>query len=209
MRFEAMAAAAACVVAMPASAATYDVNAVIPAYVERIPEGGTPTIYTAPLDRTVTVQAGDILNLNITFGRTLYSPKFPQISFGASPVPFGSNLLVALMSERIIDYVGPELIEFPYGPDGAIYRQLAASFQGAPAKPLRAEAVSFSGLYAQFRIISITDRQSGVPLSATLTNASANLSFVPEPATWALMILGFGAVGAALRRRVRSIVPMS
>jgi hypothetical protein len=26
---------------------------------------------------------------------------------------------------------------------------------------------------------------------------------VPEPATWALMIVGFGAVGAALRRRVR------
>lgn len=33
---------------------------------------------------------------------------------------------------------------------------------------------------------------------------SQNLSFasgVPEPATWALMILGFGAVGAAMRRR--------
>jgi len=24
---------------------------------------------------------------------------------------------------------------------------------------------------------------------------------VPEPATWALMILGFGAVGGAMRRR--------
>lgn len=28
-----------------------------------------------------------------------------------------------------------------------------------------------------------------------------SLSAVPEPATWALMILGFGAVGAAMRRR--------
>jgi len=30
------------------------------------------------------------------------------------------------------------------------------------------------------------------------------LAAVPEPATWALMILGFGMVGAALRRRAGS-----
>lgn len=42
------------------------------------------------------------------------------------------------------------------------------------------------------------------------TGTSQNLVFqtapVPEPATWALMILGFGAVGAALRRRQEPIV---
>lgn len=31
-------------------------------------------------------------------------------------------------------------------------------------------------------------------------NGTANLSAVPEPATWALMLLGFGGIGAALRR---------
>ena len=31
--------------------------------------------------------------------------------------------------------------------------------------------------------------------------AAAQLGGVPEPATWALMILGFGAVGGAMRRR--------
>lgn len=30
---------------------------------------------------------------------------------------------------------------------------------------------------------------------------NANIASVPEPASWALMILGFGAAGAALRRR--------
>lgn len=30
---------------------------------------------------------------------------------------------------------------------------------------------------------------------------NANIASVPEPATWGLMILGFGAAGAALRRR--------
>lgn len=33
------------------------------------------------------------------------------------------------------------------------------------------------------------------------------LSFVPEPSTWALMIAGFGAIGAAMRRRVRGRAP--
>lgn len=31
------------------------------------------------------------------------------------------------------------------------------------------------------------------------------LSAVPEPATWAMMMLGFGAVGAAMRRRRRAV----
>lgn len=35
----------------------------------------------------------------------------------------------------------------------------------------------------------------------TLFNYSVNISAAPEPATWALMILGFGAVGYRLRRR--------
>ena len=32
---------------------------------------------------------------------------------------------------------------------------------------------------------------------------SVSLTGVPEPATWAIMVLGFGALGAALRRRRR------
>jgi hypothetical protein len=54
---------------------------------------------------------------------------------------------------------------------------------------------------------------AGVPIATGATrSASANLSLsilspatpvsdVPEPATWAMMILGFGAIGAASRRR--------
>ena len=41
----------------------------------------------------------------------------------------------------------------------------------------------------------------GISGNVTITNAA-----VPEPATWALMILGFGAVGMVLRRRRRPVL---
>jgi hypothetical protein len=33
------------------------------------------------------------------------------------------------------------------------------------------------------------------------------LTAVPEPGTWAMMLLGFGAVGAALRRNRKKLAP--
>lgn len=49
----------------------------------------------------------------------------------------------------------------------------------------------------------IGDNQGGVSLSISPLAAA-----VPEPATWAMMILGFGLVGGALRRR-RSTVALA
>lgn len=45
--------------------------------------------------------------------------------------------------------------------------------------------------------------------SANIDNIVATVAAVPEPATWAMMLIGFGAVGAAMRsqrRRVRTSV---
>ena len=39
------------------------------------------------------------------------------------------------------------------------------------------------------------------PYGPALDNVSLSSMGVPEPSTWALMILGFGLTGAALRRR--------
>lgn len=47
----------------------------------------------------------------------------------------------------------------------------------------------------------VTDRGTAYINNASNLTFSASLAGVPEPATWGLMILGFGAVGGAMRRR--------
>jgi hypothetical protein len=47
----------------------------------------------------------------------------------------------------------------------------------------------------------------GVPVTRYLVDgrASTDQSLVPEPAAWSLMLLGFGALGGALRTRRRAL----
>jgi hypothetical protein len=45
---------------------------------------------------------------------------------------------------------------------------------------------------------------SGLPPIALLDGVS--LTAVPEPATWAMMLLGFGGIGAMIRRRRQTLV---
>lgn len=42
----------------------------------------------------------------------------------------------------------------------------------------------------------------------TAVNFTLKIGSAPEPSTWALMILGFGAIGAAMRRKVRTLYPL-
>ncbi|WP_445191235.1 PEPxxWA-CTERM sorting domain-containing protein [Sphingomonas sp. Tas61C01] len=49
-----------------------------------------------------------------------------------------------------------------------------------------------------------TDRGDVFVSSATGLTLSATIAAVPEPATWAMMLVGFGMMGAAMRYRRRS-----
>lgn len=51
----------------------------------------------------------------------------------------------------------------------------------------------------------IDDGATGLTYNVAARDAFAPTGAVPEPATWALMILGFGAAGAALRGRRRAL----
>jgi len=72
--------------------------------------------------------------------------------------------------------------------------------------------VSFSGLTA--RSVYSATKLDGYVARSTINNGAATgqkefnqgavavAAAIPEPATWGMMILGFGGVGAMLRRRI-------
>ncbi len=59
-----------------------------------------------------------------------------------------------------------------------------------------------------FRLIFGDQSVGGDNQGALLDNISLSIAAVPEPATWAMMILGFGFIGASLRRRKAASVPL-
>ncbi len=68
-----------------------------------------------------------------------------------------------------------------------------------------------SGEEFAFNLLSVTPKfgaNSGKALKGFRGNAGGNFSadLVPEPATWAMMIMGFGGVGAMVRHRRRAAI---
>jgi hypothetical protein len=63
----------------------------------------------------------------------------------------------------------------------------------APVVPLLLTAEAVGALNEVFG--------ANLPALAQIGTVATDLAVVPEPATWGMMILGFGAVGFALRHR--------
>jgi hypothetical protein len=59
----------------------------------------------------------------------------------------------------------------------------------------------FLGATGAFQGVGILDRNLARPINNLTLTGTLDLPAVPEPATWMTMILGFGFIGEALRRR--------
>lgn len=64
----------------------------------------------------------------------------------------------------------------------------------------------FTTVFDQYRVNTVNPFQSGF---VQANSSAAAVAAVPEPSTWALMLLGFGAVGGAMRsaKRKRQFTP--
>ena len=62
---------------------------------------------------------------------------------------------------------------------------------------------AFRGIQSTSTNIRYLTLSGSYILAHSLTVAGAATGAVPEPATWAMMMLGFGAMGASLRRRAK------
>ncbi|QDZ09117.1 PEP-CTERM sorting domain-containing protein [Sphingomonas panacisoli] len=73
----------------------------------------------------------------------------------------------------------------------------AADGQGSRTAMLNTSSFSQVWLISAAQLPA-NDRDDGFKLGQLVVNAAPQ---VPEPATWAMLIMGFGAIGASLRRR--------
>ena len=93
-----------------------------------------------------------------------------------------------------------------FGPGGSLARTVLSS--DGVVSPAQGGLESFSFDFAPFTATSATISASGGDGNYGIAEAQflvgAATTPVPEPATWALMIIGFGLAGAALRRRQRT-----
>ncbi|WP_445193887.1 PEPxxWA-CTERM sorting domain-containing protein [Sphingomonas sp. Tas61C01] len=94
---------------------------------------------------------------------------------------------------------------FPSSIDPVIFGLGISHWQGISFSGLTAGDYSFTcgltcGTTQQWETLT-----SGA-VRITLTSGDIGGGIVPEPATWAMMLLGFGAIGVTMRRRVRQSV---
>ncbi|MBB3693168.1 PEPxxWA-CTERM sorting domain-containing protein [Sphingomonas sp. BK580] len=137
---------------------------------------------------------------DITYVAT--APGGPPLSIGALRLgAFGSGVL-GVNANYQTDGLGDR------GPDSAyVFPDSLTSINFRFSTPLAAGESSYfmfldtdATSYARTAVLDLS--ASGAPISQ-LRSTFGPVAAVPEPATWALMISGFGAVGAALRRQRR------
>ena len=88
----------------------------------------------------------------------------------------------------------------PFGANNLYYLTGPSFVDGSGLGFLTAAGTAVN-LFYQDSASSYRINTTGPFTSSFVTATSAAVAGVPEPATWALMIMGFGGVGAALRRR--------
>lgn len=132
----------------------------------------TNTVYAGPVSSVVTA--------GVEFGAGSFAPAAGSIDVGASSLTFFTNQSATYGTAGFNGY----RIDFAKAIQSV---SLAASSTFSP------NSISFSGNSVFFNLSgqSVQDGQF----------ATINISAVPEPATWGMMIVGFAMVGASLRRR--------
>jgi hypothetical protein len=102
----------------------------------------------------------------------------------------------------------PPLNFIVYNPNGVTFAGIGATF--SPAGVLSAFGTGADDHFAlstggYLFAADIFDKSSGLTYNVAAKYADKIMTSVPEPQTWAMMILGFGAVGAAMRTRRRNL----
>ncbi|MHA6724171.1 PEPxxWA-CTERM sorting domain-containing protein [Sphingomonas sp. RS2018] len=202
-------AAAACVLSSPADAATFvrDLTVNLTGYT--VDQLNSQINVSVPVTAISALSSGDVITGRVQFTngqRLTISDKAPfeffQLLFlGSNGNQFSGSSTVTLLDDQGSRNTGTALGGNSGGGGMVVYG----------SGNLTDSSFSFSGFDYTLTANSVRNSSgattSNVPFgssaffyasNATVTNAVAA---VPEPATWAMMLFGFGGIGFALRRR--------
>lgn len=181
-----------------ALAATVVVNHYDPANI--LPGNVTGELLAAP----ITLGAGDTLDMTFTFagGATVFANGEDGLW---SLVLTSSGPSATLQTSGTLEFLGASanIVSGPIAlsdENGFIH---LGNYYSSNLYRLDANQISFTGLRQVITIDSDDIGQAREYQSIALTYFSGQVGaeVVPEPATWAMMIGGFGLIGAAARRR--------
>lgn len=157
-----------------------------------------------PGDAWTLTLVGKVSGFESNFGR----------SFGLS-IGGGGSIVIGIAGDQIqyLDSVGALAnVGFPLGFDPGAYNSYRLSVSGG----LQSFSVNGNSIFSNQAILGGFDAPSTILFGdgTGFANAAANIRSVvftspggvPEPASWALMIAGFGLVGSAMRKRTTTIV---
>ena len=162
--------------------------------------------------RDVNLNPGDAWTLTLDGRINAFETNFGR-SFGLS-IGGGGGLVVGFAGNAVqyLDSAGfIAQSAFPLGFDPSAYNSYRLSVSGG----LQSFSINGTSIFSNQAIIPGLDTPSFIFFGdgTGFANASANIRSVvftfpgaggvPEPASWALMISGFGLVGGALRRRAK------
>lgn len=161
-----------------------------------------------------------ISNFNLSTDRLVFDPAVfgisPQLTFFSSlarDLPSaGADFIVlqdidadGISANGILNNAGvsANLIAgnaFNAGPGLFLYFNTGLNLNRLVYSPNLSDPTSDLQILARF-----TDQTGTAGAAALQQFSAANIAAVPEPATWMMMIVGFGAIGGAIRRRNTTI----
>jgi hypothetical protein len=122
---------------------------------------------------------------------------------------WGSYMMAGIGGD-VLSFTGEEFVWNPQAGDLVLVLELAQFGRGGPGGGFSALAANRGGGGGSgggaFTLQNIPDTQGGPTGGAPSLDERLLAAAVPEPASWALMIGGFGLAGAGLRRR-RTALP--
>lgn len=148
------------------------------------------------------------LNASSTMAFAQNDPQFQQQGFtGSFTFTNGAtNLLTATFANATFSFDGAGSSGSLISTDPSSAIGFTSDIMDVSSFTSRDFAFNITGASPDF---SVTEGGLGSPFVASVGGAFSGTGVVPEPASWAMLIVGFGLTGAVARRRNRGMVAVT